>query len=217
MYLADIENEAFDYKELYTIMPDTRQEKSDRFKFMADKKRSILVWWLLVRAYGDLAGLDYKFLGENIDVTLTGKPCFKEDIEASVPGGLRFFNLAHSGSKVICAVSSYEVGCDVEMKCCDGLKIAKRFFHEKEFEYLKSIRTKEQQDKEFLRLWTMKEAFVKATGEGIAMPFNEIAFVGSDNELLDKVERGGESFLFRECFAGEDYSCHVCIKITGVI
>jgi 4'-phosphopantetheinyl transferase len=80
------------------------------------------------------------------------------------------FNLAHSESVGIFAVSRGEVGVDVEVSRrdppTDWRAVADRFFHEEELARLDGLST-ESGWLEFLRVWTLKEACLKATGIGL--------------------------------------------------
>ena len=90
-----------------------------------------------------------------------GKPCLKNND--------LFFNLSHAHQKIIYVFSKKKVGIDIEFKKRDVnfLKIAERFFSLSESEYLKSLPSAQLLDM-FYRLWTCKEAYVKALGEGIS-------------------------------------------------
>ncbi len=83
-----------------------------------------------------------------------------------------FFNLSHSGDVGVAAVSrSYDVGVDIERErdVSDGL--AERFFSSREVASLQVL-DGTRQHAAFFRCWTRKEAFVKATGEGIGRGLN---------------------------------------------
>lgn len=78
-----------------------------------------------------------------------------------------YFNLSHSGDYVLCALSTKEVGADVQQhRAGAGGRIAARYFSEQERAALESC--KGGGDELFFRLWTRKEAYGKLTGEGIA-------------------------------------------------
>lgn len=79
------------------------------------------------------------------------------------------FSLSHAGEWAVCALSDHPVGVDIE-RCTDGRRdIAARFFHEEEVRLLRSLPAA-QHDNAFYALWVLKEAFVKATGQGLALP-----------------------------------------------
>ncbi len=80
--------------------------------------------------------------------------------------GLRF-NLSHSGARALIALTrDFEVGADIELprpRRTDD--IARRFFAPGEIARLFAAPDRAA---EFFRLWTCKEAFLKATGEGLS-------------------------------------------------
>ena len=89
-------------------------------------------------------------------------------------GPLRF-NLSHSGSLLLLAVTSdREVGVDIEQIRPDfgGEAIARRFFAPAEVESLLSL-PPEARTLAFFQGWTRKEAYIKAHGKGLAMPLDE--------------------------------------------
>ncbi len=84
------------------------------------------------------------------------------------------FNLTHSGNFVCCAVTAAgEVGVDIEtttfIKDVDG--VVNRFFAAEEKAFFKTLAEHEKQPY-FFRLWTIKEAYVKALGVGMSVPFD---------------------------------------------
>ena len=85
-----------------------------------------------------------------------GKPYF------CVPPEIRV-NISHSGNLVMCAVSDFEIGIDVQ-KCMNTDRIAKKIMSPDEYEkYL----TSPGREDFFFRVWVMKESYVKWTGDGI--------------------------------------------------
>lgn len=89
------------------------------------------------------------------------------------------FNISHSGGLAVIALGHVEVGVDVELprpRRSDA--IARRFFAPAEIERLFAIGDDAARADAFFRLWTCKEAFLKATGEGLSRSTRsyEIAF-----------------------------------------
>ena len=105
------------------------------------------------------------------------------------------FNLSHSGHIVICATAEKEVGCDVEqiVKAPEG--VAERFFHPSESEYVNAC-VGEERDRRFFRIWTMKESYIKMTGEGMSLDFSRFEFL-LDTEKIR---------VYRD---GKPLSCHI--------
>lgn len=88
-----------------------------------------------------------------------------------LPGKAIYFNLSHSRDSVLLAVSNLEdVGVDIEAvkPRKSMLEMARRCFSEKEFTAWLLLSPPERISA-FFRLWTIKEAFVKAVGRGLAV------------------------------------------------
>jgi 4'-phosphopantetheinyl transferase len=88
--------------------------------------------------------------------------------------GALYFNLAHSGSLALIAVTrGCEIGVDVELlRAVDRAhEIAARNFHPAEAAAIRTASAAELPDV-FLRLWTRKEAVLKAVGAGLGYPLD---------------------------------------------
>ena len=102
----------------------------------------------------------------------TGKP--------AVRGAFPYqFNLSHSAAHIAVAVAAGEVGVDIErdrpLAAASGL--VQRFFHPKEQRWFFEQAACESA---FVRLWTMKEALLKAVGTGFTHPPEQVAWEGLD-------------------------------------
>ncbi|XP_031278834.1 uncharacterized protein LOC116137287 [Pistacia vera] len=109
------------------------------------------------------------------------------------------FNISHTSSLVACGVTlDVPIGIDVEEKQrranSNISAFAKRYFSPEEVKLLTAISDPEIQRQEFIKLWTLKEAYVKALGRGFsAAPFktftlgSRIAIIGGSHlsETLD--------------------------------
>lgn len=79
------------------------------------------------------------------------------------------FNYSHSGDYAVFAFTrAGEVGVDIEdcRRRANALGIARNFFTAREYRALEAL-PESQRVPEFLRYWTLKEAWLKARGEGI--------------------------------------------------
>lgn len=89
------------------------------------------------------------------------------------------FNISHTSSLIACGVTTdVPIGIDVEEKHRkmrnNILSFARRYFSPSEVEFLHSFSDPEKQRQEFIKLWTLKEAYVKALGRGFsAAPFRD--------------------------------------------
>jgi len=76
------------------------------------------------------------------------------------------FNLSHSDSAVVAAFAGFPVGIDIESpgRSRRFVDIARRYFHPAEADRL----VRSGGEREFLRLWSAKEAMLKLSGEGLS-------------------------------------------------
>lgn len=86
------------------------------------------------------------------------------------------FNLSHCDGLVACALSqTVEVGLDVERVTRDApIELAQRYFAVEEEQWLKELPPSARHTG-FFQLWTMKEAFIKATGDGLSQSLQDFA------------------------------------------
>ncbi|KAJ6849735.1 uncharacterized protein M6B38_266585 [Iris pallida] len=121
-----------------------------------------------------------------------GKPEleWKSDDHSVLPS--LHFNISHSSSLIACGVTmDVPIGIDVEEKRRkmrnSVISFARRFFSPAEVEFLHTFSDPESQRKEFIKLWTLKEAYVKALGRGFsAAPFRDftVRFEASETEQV---------------------------------
>ena len=87
-----------------------------------------------------------------------------------------YFNLSHSHDRMICALSKEgEIGVDIEKVESDFKeKVAQRFFSKEEYAQLEKL-PEEERVTTFYRIWSRKEALVKAVGTGLFVPIASIS------------------------------------------
>lgn len=174
------------YQKYYEEIPDFRKKKADALRDQAMKAQSVGVWSLWGKIRAEL-----------------DLPEFSS------------FNLSHSGSYVMCAVStipSARVGCDMEKIGRSRPDLAKRFFCPSEYAAICRGGTGEEQANLFFRYWVLKESFLKATGKGMALPMNAFCVqLGNPPVLLEQPEAFPETYHYMEfCAAGIPYKMAVC-------
>nr|WP_167364065.1 4'-phosphopantetheinyl transferase superfamily protein [Rhizobium mongolense] len=111
-----------------------------------------------------------------------GRPALR-DIPAE-HGGIDF-NLSHDGNVTVLGVARRVIGIDVTASECRSsfLDVARRFFTCSEVEALEALPADARADY-FLQLWTLKEAYVKALGGGLSIPFNSFGFSLEEPETI---------------------------------
>jgi 4'-phosphopantetheinyl transferase len=146
------------------LSPDERN-RSERLRFDRDRERFVAAHGILRVLLGRYVGARPADLG--FDRNEFGKPKLVSEF-----GNRLRFNLSHSADLVLVAVAAdFEVGVDVELVSPgeDYFEIAQRFFARDELEFL----TREPDSLDagsFLGIWTQKEAYLKARGEGFEIP-----------------------------------------------
>ena len=199
LYAADVtqlEDEKL-YAASFEAVSEKRRQKTNRYRFKKDRNLSLGAELLL--QYGLKAaganGLNDIVYGDS------GKPYLKNSN--------LFFNLSHSGEYAVCAISQFEVGCDIEKISDRGLKVAKRFFFKDEYENIAAGSTVEEQSDMFFRYWTMKESFMKVTGLGMKLPLDSFRIILSP-ELSVEQSVDDRSYSFKEFQNIPGYKCSVC-------
>lgn len=88
-----------------------------------------------------------------------------------------YFNVSHSGNFAALAVTTLgEIGIDIEtIRPRNFLAIAERYYHADELKQLLATPEAEREEL-FFKLWTLKEAFFKATGGGISSGLDKAVF-----------------------------------------
>lgn len=163
-----------DFEEMYQLCGVERREKIDRIKPEVKRKQSICAGYLVYLLRQRFAVPEEPFLSDG------GKPVF--------PGNSGIcFNISHSGSYVVLAFGDRELGVDVECVGQANLKVAKRFFTGREYDHLMELGEAEQRDA-FYRIWTGKEAVVKAAGCGLSLSPRSFSV------LKDRVELSGNVY-----------------------
>lgn len=97
------------------------------------------------------------------------------------------FNLSHSGPWLVLALNRREpLGVDIELglRRRNPLALARRFYAQSEYQWLSSLPVQEQESA-FYRLWSRKEAVLKAHGGGIAAGLEKVRFVPDEGWWLD--------------------------------
>ena len=98
-----------------------------------------------------------------------GKPYVVSPEAAKQP-----FNVAHTDGLVMCGVANdpnHLLGVDVERLCRQtDPGLAERYFSRPEVEFLNRSTNADERRDTFLRIWTLKESFIKAIGTGLQTP-----------------------------------------------
>lgn len=143
-------------------LSEERQKKIASLRFEKDQKLSLGAGMLL-----DLGLREYGVRERDVLMAKgpVGKPYLPEHPEIH-------FNLSHSGNVAMAVFSDREAGCDVEQIKKSVKRVADRFFCEPERQFLAEADSEEEESRRFFQIWTLKESYLKVTGEGTHFPLD---------------------------------------------
>jgi len=150
------------------LLAADERERAERFHFKKDRDRFITQRGILRILLGCYLGVEPESVqfsrGEH------GKPLIADALN----GEALHFNLSHSQNMAIYAFSGDgEIGVDIE-QIRDNIEMTQlvdRFFSTREKTAWHSL-PETQRREAFFNAWTRKEAFTKATGDGLSMPLD---------------------------------------------
>lgn len=157
--------------EHWRVMSAEERARAERFVFPKHRLRYIHGRGRLreiLAGYTGIAPEDLTFALSAYD-----KPRLSNDGAQSL-----FFNLSHSEDVAALGVSAEaELGVDVEWIRLLKEDIASRYFSARECDVLRALPESEQ-PRAFFECWTRKEAYIKASGEGLSIPLDsfDVAF-----------------------------------------
>lgn len=149
----DVTQEEFE-KDLH-LLPEWRQEKALRFRFLLDRVLCTKAYLLLKQGLSSTFGItgNPEFLYIDHE-----KPVLKDfpDIH---------FNLSHCKKGVLCVIDRHEIGCDIEeIEQKLDMDLCRHCFSESE---IAEILSSPSPCTQFAVWWTRKEAYLKLTGIGL--------------------------------------------------
>lgn len=202
IFYADVS--PLDNDEIFNTFFDSvsgyRQKKINAFRQRKDKNLSLGATLLLDTALREYSLFEKDMIYGEYE---NHKPYFKNRPDMH-------FNISHSGNVAVAVISESEVGIDIEKIKEFDLKIAKRFFAQEEYEFVENMPSKDERNKAFCRLWTLKESFMKITGKGMQLPLNSFCFhFENDKPSVEYNEAAGE-FYFYEYDYIKGYRLAVC-------
>ena len=147
---------------------------------------------LLSRALKEF-GIDYVSGVTPVIFGEHGKPSLAECPEVR-------FNISHADGITAVAVSDFECGIDCERVRAYDPRVMKRVCTEAEQAAISSA-PEDERDMLFFRLWTLKEAYVKALGKGLSFPMREAAFMFEGDKILTELSGAFMQYVINNAFA----------------
>lgn len=148
-------------EEFSKLLSEDEQQRVQRFYYQQHQQRFIVGRGILRTLLGHYLNFDPQQL--RFDYEPRGKPMLASPMQAQLQ-----FNVSHSQDLALYAFAADKVGVDLEylrsMQYVEQL--AKRFFSPQEAAAIAQLPDEDKQAA-FFRAWTRKEAYLKATGEGL--------------------------------------------------
>lgn len=184
IYIDDHIND-FDLAAALQQLSPQRREQALRFRHELGQRTCTLAYLLLKRAlleeYGITENPIFEY-GEHGKPSIIGHPEI-------------YFNLSHCRNAVVCAVSNRPVGIDVESIRSTKEPLMRYTMNEQEME---QIIKAERPEVAFIRLWTMKEARLKLTGQGICNDLKQV-LTEKDKKRYTTVECLQRGYIYTVC------------------
>lgn len=183
LWIAEVPAAGVDLTPHFCLLSPDERERAARFGVLEARRQFVFGRAFLRQLLGACLRID------PAAVALVYQPRGKPVVAQATAGKNLRFNLSHSGCLVAMALAwGREVGVDIEqLQHLDDCELlAERIFSTRELCELRAL-PKPLQQEAFFNGWTRKEAYLKATGEGLtdALPAIEVTLApGKPPELL---------------------------------
>ena len=188
-------------------------ERAEQFHFEKDRKR-------FIAARGTLRKILGSYLNKHprkicFEYGSHGKPMLAHDIDDDDI----CFNLSHSGPIALYAVTlRKKIGIDIEYirDYISVEQIAGQFFSQNEISSLEKIDINKRSEL-FFQYWTRKEAFLKASGEGISFPMDQcdVSLISGNGLSLVTVQNNNKAIAglyVQDLFPGYGYAAAIAVE-----
>ena len=180
---------ADDFALMYEAMDPERKKRADTYVNPDAARLCILADHCIRSAVSEYCGASP---GEIVfGRSQNGKPF--------VEGADFHINYSHSGVFAAASVSEYPVGIDIETRGRVNTGAARKFASEKELSFIGDSPLN------FLKIWTLKEAYFKCTGEGIGGNLKSVEFTADGENAFT----GPDGFRF-STEVTDEYVLSVC-------
>ena len=163
VWLCHLKQISGDINDFYSILSEDEHACADKLKVEAKRQQYVITRGVLRQRLGLLTKIDPEdFVFEYLE---HGKPVLINDVRFA---GITF-NVSHSYDLALIAISiNHHIGVDIEKINIDSdhQQLVKRFFSKAEQHEFNTL-SETVRVKAFCACWTRKEAFIKATGDGV--------------------------------------------------
>lgn len=173
------------------MLSEDEREHAAAFRFEPSRRTFVVARGCLRALLGRYLGVERSAI--RFTYGLEGKPSI------AFPATTLAFNQSHSGERAVFAlVCGSEIGIDIEeiTQLADIESIAERFFSPEEVADLRGI-SAAARERAFFATWTRKEAFIKATAQGLSFPLDRFRVTVDPREEARLLHLGGDASAAR--------------------
>ena len=193
--------------QFWEVLSSDEQTRAKRFKFVEHQNRFIAARGMLRHILGTYVHAFPHML--SFELGPHGKPFLSPAINSLQLS----FNVTHSHTLALYGVArNRDIGIDVEHERpeIDYTGMVSRIFSKEEAPLFWSL-PKTQHQTTFFSCWTQKEAYLKARGEGLIFPLNQVSVRVSPEQPLGVFHIQGapeetSRWTFRELFPQQGYA-----------
>lgn len=200
-------------EELRVCLSPDEIDKANKFRFPQHNRRFVVARGVLRQLLGNYLQISPREI--KFQYSDRGKPYLTT---TGFHNSLQF-NISHSQEYALYGFTyDYPIGVDIEhlREMKDAVQIAQRFFSPQEFQSIDNLDSAQQQ-KVFFKLWTAKEAYLKATGTGLSGSLSSVNIGLNDmeNPYLESIQGSIEavkSWSMYPCIPALNYVGAIAIK-----
>ncbi len=198
------------------VLSESERERASRFQFEVHRHR-------FIASHAALRHILATYLGALPESVVFGEGAYgKPFVDASPNAPKLSFSLSHSGRLALVAVSrERELGVDLERvrPMPELANVAARYFSTSERQAIERA-APEDRLHAFLAIWVLKEAYLKACGDGLRRRLDGFDVTTGDRErprLLAVRDRPGDQarWLLRRLDPGADFVAALAVEGPG--
>lgn len=165
---------------MFDLLDNRERETYHCYKFQDNKNEFLSGRYLIKTVLARQLGIEPRNIV--IEKNEDGKLFLSELFQDQAKGEIKF-NISHSrGIVVLAATLDFELGVDVEKVDRPIDDIVERFFTIPEKQYVFSF-NEPQRNAAAYKLWTLKEAYIKAQGKGLSMPLDSFDILNAAKQM----------------------------------
>ena len=219
LWLVNLKIATEELEQLTNTLSTDERVRADRFKFEEHRNRFIAARGYLRQILSSYLQKPSKGKGDSriiptFEYSDRGKP--------KLPNTNLQFNVSHSQDIALYSITKNNlIGIDIEylrsnVECS---KIAERFFNGIEYRIINNL-SQDKQARTFFQFWTMKEAYLKATGEGLGGGLETVKIelncnLEAEVKAIANNEVKSNNWFFESFIPQKDFVASVAINTEG--